>query len=47
VKNADQIIALKNGRVDAQGTHEELLERSDWYRETWDRQRMQKELEDL
>ena len=47
VKDADHIVALANGRVDAQGTHEELLERSPWYRETWKRQRMQEELKEL
>ena len=47
VKGADQILALADGKVEAQGTHEELLERSSWYRETWDRQRMQEELDEL
>ena len=47
VKHADQILALRKGRVEAQGTHDELLERSDWYRRTWDRQRMQEELKEL
>jgi ATP-binding cassette, subfamily B, bacterial len=30
---ADEIILLEHGRVGAQGTHEELLERSELYRE--------------
>lgn len=47
VRYADRIVALREGRVEAQGTHEELLERSDWYRATWERQRMQEELEEL
>ena len=47
VKDADQILCLDEGKVDAMGTHEELLERSPWYRETWDRQRMQEELQEL
>jgi len=47
VKDADQILCLEDGKVDAMGTHEELLERSRWYRETWDRQRMQEELKEL
>ena len=47
VRHADRIIALRGGRVDAQGTHDELLERSDWYRRTWNRQRMLEELEGL
>ena len=40
-------IYLNDGRVDAIGTHDELLEASSWYRETWDRQRAQEELEEL
>lgn len=47
MRHADHIVALRKGRVEAQGTHEELLERSDWYRRTWDRQRMEQELEEL
>jgi len=47
VRDADRILALAGGRVEAQGTHEELLERSPWYRETWNRQRMEEELEEL
>jgi ABC-type multidrug transport system fused ATPase/permease subunit len=47
VRHADRILALHNGRVEAQGTHEELLERSDWYRRTWERQRMRAELAEL
>ena len=47
VRHADRILVLRNGRVEAQGTHEELLQRSSWYRETWERQRMQEELEEL
>ncbi len=33
VMDADRIVVLENGRVDAMGTHEELLERSTVYRE--------------
>ncbi|HED66767.1 MAG TPA: ABC transporter ATP-binding protein [Planctomycetes bacterium] len=47
VRDAEQIVVLREGRVEAQGTHDELLERSPWYRETWDRQRMLQELEEL
>ncbi len=47
VRHAERIIVLDEGRIEAQGTHEELLERSPWYRRTWERQRMQQELEVL
>ncbi len=47
VRTAENIVVLSAGRVEAQGTHEELLERSDWYRETWSRQQMEEELEEL
>lgn len=45
VRRADHLVVLDRGRIEAQGTHEDLLERSSWYRATWDRQRMQAELE--
>ncbi|MEW6074500.1 MAG: ABC transporter ATP-binding protein [Planctomycetota bacterium] len=47
VAHAEEILVLREGRVEAQGTHAELLERSDWYRRTWERQRMAKELAEL
>ena len=47
VRNAENTIVLREGRIEAQGTHAELLERSDWYRETWRRQQMEDELEEL
>jgi ATP-binding cassette subfamily B multidrug efflux pump len=46
VRDAEHILVLEEGRVTAQGTHAELLERSDWYRRTWERQRMTAELEE-
>ena len=45
--SAEQILVLREGRAEAIGTHAELLERSRWYRETWERQRMSAELEVL
>lgn len=45
VKGADKIIVLNDGRIDAVGTHAELLESSNWYRRTWKHQSMQAELE--
>jgi ATP-binding cassette subfamily B protein len=47
VRAAEQILVLREGRTEALGTHEELLERSRWYRATWERQRMSAELEVL
>ncbi|WP_371371041.1 ABC transporter ATP-binding protein [Sporomusa aerivorans] len=38
IKDADKIIVLDNGRVNAVGTHEELLERSAIYREVYESQ---------
>lgn len=38
VSDADKIIVLDNGRIDAVGTHEELLESNDIYREVYQSQ---------
>lgn len=38
IQDADRIIVLNNGRVDAVGTHEELLERNTIYREVYEAQ---------
>ena len=35
IKNADNIVVLKEGRVEAQGTQEQLLEHCPLYREMW------------
>ena len=47
VRSAEQILVLREGRAEALGTHDELLERSPWYRQTWERQRMREELSEL
>jgi ATP-binding cassette subfamily B protein len=47
VRGADNVLVLKDGRIEAQGTHAELLQISPWYRDTWERQRAREELEDL
>jgi ATP-binding cassette subfamily B protein len=45
VARAERILVLgRDGRVEAQGTHAELLARPGWYSETWQRQQAQKEL---
>ena len=38
VQDADLILVMENGRIDACGTHEELLQSSDIYREVYDSQ---------
>ncbi len=38
VQDADRIIVLNNGRIDAVGTHEELLSSNDIYREVYESQ---------
>ena len=48
VRRADTILVLsKDGGVEAVGTHEELVARAGWYRDTWNRQQMREELEVL
>jgi ATP-binding cassette subfamily B protein len=42
---ADQIVVLgRDGRVEAQGRHQDLAQRPGWYRETWQRQQARDEL---
>ena len=38
VEHADMIIVMNNGRIDGQGTHEELLKTNDIYREIYESQ---------
>ena len=38
VQDADLILVMENGRIDACGTHEALLKSSDIYREVYDSQ---------
>ena len=35
IKNADQIVVLKNGEIHATGTHQTLLGTDQLYREMW------------
>ena len=36
IQNADHIVLIKNGRIDAKGTHEELLKESPLYKNMWE-----------
>jgi ATP-binding cassette subfamily B protein len=45
VARADRIVVLaRDGSVEAQGTHAELVRRTGWYRETWQQQQAREEL---
>lgn len=48
VQRADHILVLaRDGTVEAQGSHADLIARPGWYRETWQRQQAQSELSKL
>ena len=36
IKNADKIVVMKNGKIHAEGTHEELLKDSEIYKNLWE-----------
>ena len=47
VRHADRILVLGDGRVEAVGTHRELIARPGWYQRTWRQQQVQQELAEL
>ena len=47
VMECDQIVVMEEGRIVERGTHATLLQQPGWYAETWTRQRLEGELEEL
>ncbi len=45
VRNADQIVVLRDGRIVERGTHDELLKRNGYYADLYDKQLLEEELE--
>ncbi|HEX5830249.1 MAG TPA: ABC transporter ATP-binding protein [Gemmatimonadaceae bacterium] len=41
VVDADRVVVLRDGAIEAIGTHEELLRAGGWYAQQWSRQRME------
>jgi ATP-binding cassette subfamily B protein len=45
VKNADQIVVLRDGRIAERGTHDELLALNGYYADLYQKQLLEEELE--
>ncbi len=45
VRDADQIVVLREGQIIERGTHEELIERSGYYNDLYNKQLLEEELE--
>ncbi|MBR7928429.1 ATP-binding cassette domain-containing protein [Aerococcaceae bacterium zg-ZUI334] len=46
VMHADEIIVLDNGTIAERGTHDELIAQNGWYKEMFDKQQLEAELEE-
>jgi len=46
VSHANWIVVLDEGRIDLEGTHDQLIMRGGWYKEQWHRQQMEASLEE-
>jgi ATP-binding cassette subfamily B protein len=47
IRPCDEILVMDEGRIRARGTHEELVKKDDYYRETWRLQSLAMEIEEV